>query len=159
MRSLFFQRRFHQRRPFRIVRFLISTNAGLASKLIWLFFVYHAFFIVPLEFGNFVFWGERKPRIPREKSLGAENRNKIYNPNPRMTSLPVFESRPHWWEASAVIILHQPCFPSLLKLRTIQCVQYCMWSWGRGWTCCFWLLACIKNWPKCKFVPNIFVWL
>ena len=52
----------------------------------WLFFVYHAFLIVPSEFGNFVFWGERKPRIPREKSLGAEKQHLQPQPTDGVTS-------------------------------------------------------------------------
>ena len=81
---------------------------------------------------------EETQNTKRKKLL--EQRNNIYNLNPRMTSLPVFEPRPHCWEASAVITLGQLCFPWLLELRTNQCVQLysCVWSWVRGWTCRFW---------------------
>ena len=72
---------------------------------------------------EFRFLKERGNPEYQEKNL-LEQRNNIYNLNPRMTSLPVFEPRPHWREASAVITLHQPCFPSLLKLATNRCVQY-----------------------------------
>jgi len=59
-----------------------------------------------------------KTEVPGEKPLGAKTRtkNKL---NPRMTPGPGVESRPHWWEASALTTA-----PSLLPLFMRPCYIY-----------------------------------
>ena len=57
-------------------------------------------FQIEMEFGSIGFKGEGKTGVPGEKPLGARERtnNKL---NPHMASMPGYEQRPHWWEASA----------------------------------------------------------
>ena len=57
-----------------------------------------------------VFEVEGKSGVPGERSLGARERTNK-KPNPHMSSSPVPEPGPHWWEASALTIA-----PSLASL-------------------------------------------
>ena len=58
-------------------------------------------FQIEFEVGGVGFCGEGKTRVTGEKPRGA--REKINNKlNPHMASTRGFESRPHWWEASAL---------------------------------------------------------
>ena len=58
-------------------------------------------FQVELEFRNVSFWGGKKNRSTRRKTLGARTRTNN-TLNPHMTPSPGIEPGPHWWEASAL---------------------------------------------------------
>ena len=63
---------------------------------------------IELEFGNVVFWGEGKTRVPGEKPLGTKTKtnNEL---NPHMMPSPGIQPGPYWWEESALTTV-----PSLL---------------------------------------------
>ena len=62
-----------------------------------------------------VFKGTGKTTVPGEKPLGARERtnNKLH---PHMGSMPGFEPRPHWWEASALTTV-TPLLPYQLNYK------------------------------------------
>ena len=75
-------------------------------------------FQVEFEVGGVGFCGEGKTSVTGEKPRGA--REKINNKlNPHMASTRGFESRPHWWEASALTIV-----PPLLRVVGIYCAKF-----------------------------------
>ena len=75
-------------------------------------------FQIEFEVGGVGFCGEGKTRVTGEKPRGA--REKINNKlNPHMASTRGFESRPHWWEASALTTV-----PPLLRVVGIYCAKF-----------------------------------
>ena len=82
-------------------------------------------FLVELEFGNVGFWEEGRTGVPGEKPLGAKERtnNKL---NPHMASMPGFEPRPHWWEASTLTTAPPPPLP-LAPCYCCNCTVLKVW--------------------------------
>ena len=60
-------------------------------------------FQIELEFGSVGFLGEAKTRVPREKPIRARERtNNKLDPHTSMASMLRLETRPQWWEVSAL---------------------------------------------------------